>query len=100
MSAFARRAWLSTSIKPEAKYAVVGSSCPRFFSVSTRRLLASQAPINQRSPKAATQDTPTEAVIPQYKQASALDKAMGLFFFTEIARGDWMKLLCLNFKGL
>jgi len=90
MSVLARRTWLSTGFRPETGYAIAKAGYSRSLSSSARRLLASQAPTDQRAPQNATQVTPREATNPYKNEASALDKAMGLFFFTEIARGMWI----------
>jgi len=83
MSGITRRG-LYTNVRPGLAYASANSgsgslSCP------SRRFLASQTPGSVGNLSA-----PKDAVVPQKNQASALDKAMGLFFFTEIARGMWI----------
>jgi hypothetical protein len=87
MSVLARRTWLSSGLKQENACTLTKLGYARSLSGSARRLLASQTPMDQRSPQAATEVTPREATNPFKHEASALDKAMGLFFFTEIARG-------------
>jgi len=90
MSVLARRAWLSTLQKSNVGCLLAKSAYSRVPSGPQRRLMSSQAPSEQVLPKQATQHNSSGAVDPYAKPATALDKAMTSFFFTEIVRGMWI----------